>query len=505
MSLTDPLCLSYVDLQRQFDPAAASAAGERAHDARPGRFDAEGVRQHTAALRSIAGAVEELDVTELEDEIDRTALLDDIRLTIDRLERTRPYVRNPALWFDHVCLGLYSLVAREPESAEQAQATAEAALARLEALPEFLAAASRTVSGPLPLFLETALDLRVVAETLVHETVARFAPVLEDRAEVLLVAAERARVALAEAALAMRDAGAGATAHTFALGEDEFNHELHLGFALGTSAPELWRYALHWREELNAEIRNLAHELGAGDHPRAAAEHLVMRRPDLAPAIPPWWRDDRDAALEAWRTFNPQGYLAARRQGRPQSPQDSGPIAPGFPPGLGISTLPVFLIPSGQVAAQQAGRSAVRRLVPSPLTVQGWSLYGIDLLERQQPDLLAEERLFHRFVQLWHALMLSLDVGLHTGRLTVEDAIELLVAHFPLERSRARGEVRRLAAAPTMGTAAAAGRREILRTLEAWREREGPDADHAFHDRLLSYGGIPIPLARWGMALDVEG
>ena len=51
------------------------------HDGRLGQFDAAAVREHVAALRSVAGAVEELEVDDLQDEIDRTALLGELRST----------------------------------------------------------------------------------------------------------------------------------------------------------------------------------------------------------------------------------------------------------------------------------------------------------------------------------------------------------------------------------------------------------------------------------------
>ena len=69
----DDLCRSYLDLKYHFDPAAASAAGRVDLDARLGSFDPETTRAHVAALRSIGGAVEELEPDELPEEIDRTA------------------------------------------------------------------------------------------------------------------------------------------------------------------------------------------------------------------------------------------------------------------------------------------------------------------------------------------------------------------------------------------------------------------------------------------------
>src|SRR4051794_19383753 len=113
MSSVDELCRSYLDLKYHFDPAAASSAGLVVQDARLGRFDPETVREHLSGLRSVAGAVEALEVEELADEIDRTALLGELRSTIFRLEHERPHERNPIFWVNHVFQGLYAVLSRQ--------------------------------------------------------------------------------------------------------------------------------------------------------------------------------------------------------------------------------------------------------------------------------------------------------------------------------------------------------------------------------------------------------
>src|SRR3954453_16418177 len=101
-SSVDDFCRSYLDLKYHFDPAAGSAAGLVAEDSRLGSFDPEAVREHLAALRSLGGAVEDSDSEELAEEIDRTALLGEIRSTIHRLEHEQPHVKNPAFWLSHL-------------------------------------------------------------------------------------------------------------------------------------------------------------------------------------------------------------------------------------------------------------------------------------------------------------------------------------------------------------------------------------------------------------------
>src|SRR5215210_3181760 len=141
MTAVDDLCRSYLDLKYHFDPAAASAAGLVSEDARLGRFDADTTREHLSALRSVMGAIEELDTDDLQQEIDRTALLGEIRGTIYRLEHEQPNRRNPVFWLLHVFQALYSLLTRdESDAANRVSAVA----ARLRAVPAFIEVARST-------------------------------------------------------------------------------------------------------------------------------------------------------------------------------------------------------------------------------------------------------------------------------------------------------------------------------------------------------------------------
>ena len=118
MAAPDDLCRSFLDLWYHFDPAAATRAGAAGQDERLGAFDADSVRLHVAGLRSIAGAVEDLDIEDTDDEIDRTGLLDHLRVLLFRIEHEYPWRRNPALWVRHACDALDSLLSREvPDAA----------------------------------------------------------------------------------------------------------------------------------------------------------------------------------------------------------------------------------------------------------------------------------------------------------------------------------------------------------------------------------------------------
>ena len=133
MSAIDELCQSYFDVRWHFDPAAASADGRTEQDGRLGRFDADAVREHLAAVRSLSGAAEELEVEDYQEEIDRTALLDDMRVLGFRFDYEQPHRRNPAFWLRHL-RDAFTAVLSRPDDGAIAGVRGRAA-ARHSALP----------------------------------------------------------------------------------------------------------------------------------------------------------------------------------------------------------------------------------------------------------------------------------------------------------------------------------------------------------------------------------
>ena len=70
--------------------------------------------------------------------------------------------------------------------------------------------------------------------------------------------------------------------HAFAAGEEEFERRLRFEHALLASAPELWRYGLHLRDELEAQLAALSRRLDPSRAWRDVAERLLSEAPDAS-------------------------------------------------------------------------------------------------------------------------------------------------------------------------------------------------------------------------------
>ena len=212
---------SPLDLKYHFDPAAASAAGLVSHDSRLGRFDTGTMRGISPPCARSRGAVEELESDDLQAEIDRTALLGEIRSAIFRLEHEQPHVRNPAYWLSHVFQGLYAMLARRNGGMAR---RAPAALERLRAVPAFLDAARDTLDEPPSVFVDTSLGMLGGGGELVVQLVAALEPESPELRADLHEAAGKALEALKRFGTALRDEIEPASdPHAFAVGEDQFS------------------------------------------------------------------------------------------------------------------------------------------------------------------------------------------------------------------------------------------------------------------------------------------
>lgn len=536
MPSVDDLCRSYLDLKYHFDPAAASAAGLVAEDGRLGRFDNESTREYLSALRSVAGAVEELDTDDLQDEIDRTALLGEIRTSIYRLEHERPHVRNPGFWLTHLFQALYALLTRnDPDVAVRVSAV----VSRLEAAPAFVTAARATIDEPPPVFVDLALGMLGGGGELIAQVVSVFGSAAPDLADELKQAGQAALQSLVGFGAALRDEiEPNADPHSFAIGEEQFSRRLHHEHALVAGPHELWRFGLHLQEEVTERIVALAGQLDR----RPWRELVDDLREDTPPPdqLLPTYRSEVEAAcrfvtqhdlvgvpdgevevvptpaylttLVPFAAYEPPPIFLRQRTGRfyvtrpdPTLPPDAFAQQRRSHSRHAIPVMVAHEVYPGhhlQLLTMQELRSEVRRHIWSPIMVEGWALYSEQLMEEEEYYPTDEVRLFQLVNLLWRAIRVVLDVGLHTRGMTPAEAIDYLVEHLPIERRNAEAEVRRYCAWPTYQLSYAVGCRELLRLRDAYRERnEAQFTKRRFHDELMRYGGMPVSLARWGMDL----
>ena len=127
---------------------------------------------------------------------------------------------------------------------------------------------------------------------------------------------------------------------------------------------------------------------------------------------------------------------------------------------------------------------------------EGWGLYA-EWLAREMPGTYQDP--YSRFGRLgseiWRAIRLVVDTGLHAKGWSQEQAVEYFLANSATTEAQARSEIRRYMVLPGQATSYKIG---MLKIQELRRKAEsalGPRFDiRAFHDTVLGGGALPLTI-----------
>lgn len=127
--------------------------------------------------------------------------------------------------------------------------------------------------------------------------------------------------------------------------------------------------------------------------------------------------------------------------------------------------------------------------------VEGWALYGEKLAKEM--GFYAEP--LHDFGrlqnELWRAVRLVVDTGIHAKRWTRQQAIDYFRANTPLSEGNIVTEVERFFVNPGQALSYKMGMNQILALRQRAQDALGDDFDiRAFHDVMLGSGSVPLPM-----------
>lgn len=454
--------------------------------------------------------------------LEHRVLLTELRVVCRRDEVVRPEERAPYWYIERLGRFLTSLAGGP---------TPESVLVGLRAVPDYLAAARRCLTSPVPpawaeMAVASAAGLRGLVNTAVT-----CAPALPEA-----VRLGRETHGAIDDFVAFAGAAAGdADPSSWAVGRD------HVAFLLRE---------LHHVDGTVEEFVSWAHER-VRDAERRLDRAARYRRPgvtwreqinDIKSQHPP--PGDIRAAYEAevesvWAHTVAEALVsvpagsacpvawtpAYRREGLPLGVMD--PVPP-YGPGRDSSFLLTPVDPAAAPAAQRdhlrdncwafiasivghetvpghhlqaavhkasTSEDSFLRFFSSSAFVEGWGLYVEHLLSETGYFSSVDTSLVSARNELWRALRVVVDVGLHTATMTVPEAEQLFREAVGMGAHMARGEVRRYTRHdnPTYPSSYLLGRDQILGLRRRWERRHGsgPTNRRSFHDWLLSHGSPP--------------
>ncbi|MEK6333820.1 MAG: DUF885 domain-containing protein [Acidobacteriota bacterium] len=200
---------------------------------------------------------------------------------------------------------------------------------------------------------------------------------------------------------------------------------------------------------------------------------------------PPGVYDKDDSGFYFIPTYNPQSknfYIRA-------AIEDPRPI-------LGHEGIPGHFL---QLSIANHLKDEIRRQHGDGIIIEGWALYGEEMLMRTglyQPNSASQGQILR--LSRYRSARIGVDVNLHTGRWTFEQAVKYFMEAGGLDREAAEGEAAGAAASPSQKITYITGKWQIMRLLGKYRDRAGKDFRLGqFHDDLIKNGSLPLSIVEW--------
>jgi uncharacterized protein (DUF885 family) len=138
-----------------------------------------------------------------------------------------------------------------------------------------------------------------------------------------------------------------------------------------------------------------------------------------------------------------------------------------------------------------------RRVLSFNAYSEGWALYAERLAWEMGYENDPMDNLGRLRDEMFRAVRLVVDTGIHAERWTREQAIAYMRENTGLAESDATSEVERYFVDPGQALAYKAGMLEILALREKARKALGPRFElKQFHDEVLTHGAVPLTVLR---------
>jgi uncharacterized protein (DUF885 family) len=528
------------------EPAYATHLGIHAWDDRLADSSRERVLHDIEADRAHLAAIEALDPAgfSAEARFERDLELHHVRLGLYRAETIRTWEHRST---GASALGdaLFPLFTRDfAPLAERLDAIA----ARLEAAPRFLAGyRSRAVVPQVGPWLEIELHASASVPSFLDEIVAAAdaadtagaagGPVPLAVRSRLDRAVERAKIAIDDQAEWIGEILPGAVPD-WALGRERYGDLLDLRAFEGLDADSILEIGWQQLERNHADRAAAAREIDAD----ATEAEVVARVKDDHPATFDEALDGYRVAMHRARTHLIEHHLVTVPADErveviatPEYLRGVLPFAAYFqPPRWDLSPVGIYVVtpdvdgdpgamrehyraaisntsiheayPGHHLQLAMAARhpSLTRAEVDAPEFVEGWGMYTEQMMREQGFDDGPAFRVALATDAIWRAARIVLDVRMHRGEVSIDEAADFLIEHTDFERPNALAEARRYTYTPTYNLSYLLGKVLLLGLRDEEQRRLGAEFSlRDFHDTLLRGGSLPISFHR--RALRGEG
>lgn len=518
-------------------PTEATAAGYHSYDDKLGRPDAAEMTEQAAYMKSMLSALESLQVEHLDPSSrrDREILENAIRGELIDLEDYPLWKKNPTYYNDIINDSILRLIERV--SAPKSERL-RLVVGRERQIPAFLDLAKKNLDHPPRALTEMAIDQFRGTIDFFKDVVPR---AFEDTSATDLLGElkqenEKVIKACRDFVEFLRKDVLPSSTAEFALGTELLQKKLRYREMVDVPIAAMEERGLQRLKEVQASFLETAKKIDSSKPPLQVIESVTRDHPtseQLIPAIrrlleemrafcisknlvtipsevrcevtetPPFGRMLGLGSLDAPGPYEPVPLEAYFKVTLPD-PSWSAERREGhlrFFNNAALPTITAFETYPGrylQYLWSKPVPSKVRRMLPSEFFRSGWAHYVeqmvIDEGYRNNDPKVQLAQLRNSLLRLGRFLT---AIGLHTGKMTPNQAIDFFVREAYQERANAERETRRSITSPIRAMAYAWGKIELLQLRDEYRKKKESNFSlKDFHNEVLRQGAPPIPILR---------
>jgi uncharacterized protein (DUF885 family) len=438
-----------------------------------------------------------------------------------KFERT-----NPQVYVSECSNGIFSLLKKEYDTPRK---RALAATARLRQMPELLKQGLSNLQNPVKLYAQLAIQSARSIDPLLNDSLMALDVDLSPNERDELIKARDAALAAVHGFADKLEKRLPKMVDFSPMGEVNYNYYLRQVLLLPLDAAQvemIGRVELARYRALEALLPNpkladpdparsgnippdqasflKAYESREAEMINFLKEHDLVTLPDYLGAFqirqlpeafkptspggfmnPPGVYDKDPTGFYFIPTYNPQSknfYIRA-------AIEDPRPI-------LGHEGIPGHFL---QLSIANHLTDEIRRQHEDGVFVEGWALYGEEMLMRTglyPNDSPAQGQILR--LSRYRAARIGVDVNLHTGRWSFEQAVKYFMEAGGLDREAAEGEAAGAASSPHQKISYIIGKWQIMNLLGRYKDRKGENFRLGqFHDDLIKNGSLPISVIEW--------
>ena len=522
------LANDYYNWRNENDPVSSSNAGLHTWDDRLADFSPAKIAERAQHVRALLDKVRamKIDTWPKDEQIDAILFRSQLE-NVDFGNRVLKFERtNPQTYIGECVSAIFSLLKKEYDTPRK---RALSATARLKAMPPMLKQGLTNLQNPVKLYAKLAIDSARSIDPLLKDSLMALDVDLAPNEHEELIKARDAALSAAHSYADDLEKRMPKMVEFVPMGEANYNYYLKRVLLLPLDAREV---EMIGRVE-NARYRALEALLPdpklADPDPKRAAnippdqasflkayesreteminflkEHNLISLPNyLGPfqirqlpeafkptspggfMNPPGVYDKDSTGFYFIPTYNPQSknfYIRA-------AIEDPRPI-------LGHEGIPGHFL---QLSIANHLTDEIRRQHQDGVFVEGWALYGEEMLMRTglYPNNSPAQGQILRLSR-YRGARIGVDVNLHTGKWTFEQAVKYFMDAGGLDREAAEGEAAGAASNPHQKISYIIGKWQIMNLLGRYKDRQGDNFRLGqFHDDLIKNGSLPVSVIEW--------